>query len=206
MRTSDCLEYNFMPMIHGGLTVEFKGPSNCHIGLLSVRGEERPLTEIILGGWDNKASVIRVNRQSPDKVRVDTPNLLNSNQFTKFYIRWQNGALWVRKDSEHGPIVIEGKDCVNFQVKHVAFRSGWGARGQWRVNLHDHAILPVKFDASLDMRKSPPGNISSRMDVPTPTPPPRRGIPQSSPVHFGSWLLLYLSSYPLPSPTPFLHH
>lgn len=173
MKTSDCLEYNFMPMIHGGLTVEFKGPSNCHIGLMSVRGEERPLTEIILGGWENKASVIRVNRQSPDKVRVDTPNLLSSNHFTKFFIRWQNGALWVRKDHEQGPIVIEGKDCVNFQVKHVAFRSGWGARGQWRVNLHDHSIMPVKDGASLDIRKSP-----GWMDVPT--PPPRRGIPHSS--------------------------
>lgn len=176
MQTSDCLAYNFLPMNHGAITVEFKGPSNCHIGLMSVRGEERPLTEVILGGWENKASVIRVNRQTPDKIRVDTPNLVNSNAFTKFYIRWQNGTLWVRKDNEHGPIIIEGKDCVNFLVKHVAFRSGWGARGQWRVHIGDHSIVSIQDGARMDFTKAlPPTPVTGRVDAP-PARPARRGI------------------------------
>lgn len=145
MKTADCLAYNFVALQMGGsMVVEFKGPSNCHIGLMSVRGEDRPLTEIILGGWDNQASVIRVNRETPDKVRVDTPNLLTEKGFTRFHIRWLNGSLWVRKNDEQGPVVIEGKDCVNFIVNHVAFRSGWGARGQWRVDLGNSSAAQKK--------------------------------------------------------------
>lgn len=143
-------------MIQGAITVEFKGPSNCHIGLMSVRSEDRPLTEIILGGWENKASVIRVNRETPDRVRVDTPNLLNANSFTKFYIRWQNGSLWVQRNDENGPVVIEGRDCVNFIVKHVAFRSGWGAKGQWRVQLGDHSMAAVQDGGRIEFTKQSP--------------------------------------------------
>lgn len=156
LETADCLAYNFVSLNQGGaMTVEFKGPSNCHIGLMSVRGEDRPLTEIILGGWDNQSSVIRVNRETPDRVKVDTKNLLTSNAYTKFYIRWQNGSLWVRKDNEHGAVILEGKDSVNFIVKHVAFRSGWGARGQWRVQLGDHSIVPIQGGGRVDFPKAP---------------------------------------------------
>lgn len=150
METADCLAYNFVALNQGAITVEFKGPSNCHIGLMSVRSEDRPLTEIILGGWENKASVIRVNRESPDRVRVDTPNVVNDKSYTKFYIRWQNGSLWVRKNDENGPVIIEAKDCVNFIVNHVAFRSGWGAKGQWRVQLSDQSVVSVKDGTRAD--------------------------------------------------------
>lgn len=166
-------------MDHGAMTVEFKGPSNCHIGLMSVRAEDRPLTEIILGGWDNTASVIRVNRESPDRVRQETPRLLNAQSFTKFYIRWANGSLWVRRDNEKGPIVIEGKDCCNFLVKYVAFRSGWGARGQWRVNIGDQSLKPISGGAPIGVQ-SP----SSRINAPS-----LKGIPISPPPE-------YCRSYP----------
>lgn len=162
--------------------MEYKGLSNCHIGLMSVRGEERPLTEIILGGWENQASMIRVNRQSPDKVRVDTPNLLNASNFTKFHISWRNGNLWVRRETEKGKVVIEGKDCVNFIVKYVAFRSGWGARGQWRVTLEDNTVVATKDGAKVDVQKAP-AKISPRLDVPLPP----RGTPPYTPVPCGLW-------------------
>lgn len=142
LQTADCLAYNFVALnqLGGSMTVEFKGPSNCHIGLMSVRGEDRPLTEIILGGWDNTASVIRVNRETPDRVKVDTNQLLNATSWRKFHISWKNGSLWVRMNNDQGPIVLEGKDCVNFMVRHVAFRSGWGARGQWRVQIANSSV------------------------------------------------------------------
>lgn len=203
METADCLAYNFVSLNQGAMTVEFKGPSNCHIGLMSVRGEDRPLTEIILGGWNNQASVIRVNRESPDRVRVDTPNLLNAQFYSKFHIQWQNGTLWVRRNDAQGPVVIEGKDCVNFIVNHVAFRSGWGASGQWRVQLGDQSMtrMTQQGSAMVDLTKpqsrpqkpaleSRIGNAFAQRG--TPSPPPCTYIGHCGCALSDSRLLLFL--------------
>lgn len=51
--------------------VDVKAKSNGHIALTDRKGESSPMYEILLGGWENKASVIRYDRKQPDKVRND---------------------------------------------------------------------------------------------------------------------------------------
>lgn len=51
--------------------VDVKAKNNGHIALTSRKGESSPMYEIMLGGWENKASVIRYDRKQPDKVRND---------------------------------------------------------------------------------------------------------------------------------------
>lgn len=157
MKTPDNLKYNFVPALeHGSVTVEFKGPSNCHIGLMALPNDTKPLTELILGGWNNTASVIRVNRESPDRVRVDTPNIVNASHFTTFHIEWRHGHLSVRQGGPRGPLVMEAPEAVRFPVRFVAVRTGWGATGKWRIH----------FDAQSG--QLPPTQIAPF--------PPRRGI------------------------------
>jgi Farnesoic acid 0-methyl transferase. len=66
--TADSLQYIYRPMSAGALHFEVRAPSNAHIALTSASHETEPMYEILLGGWENTASVIRYNRQKPDKV------------------------------------------------------------------------------------------------------------------------------------------
>lgn len=66
--TMDNLQYSYHPVPVGGLHIEVRAPSNAHIALTSANHETEPMYEILLGGWENTASVIRYNRQKPDKV------------------------------------------------------------------------------------------------------------------------------------------
>lgn len=66
--TVDNLQYTYRPVPVGALHIEVRAPSNAHIALTSANHETEPMYEILLGGWENTASVIRYNRQKPDKV------------------------------------------------------------------------------------------------------------------------------------------
>lgn len=66
--TADSLQYIYRPVPVGALHIEVRAPSNAHIALTSANHETEPMYEILLGGWENTASVIRYNRQKPDKV------------------------------------------------------------------------------------------------------------------------------------------
>lgn len=99
------------------------------------------MTEIILGGWDNKASAIRLNGDKGSDFKVDTPNLLSSGRFSPFIIDWINGHLSVRDGN--GKLIIERKDAISFPVTHIGVRTAWGATGKWRLNIGSslpHAI------------------------------------------------------------------
>ncbi|CAD7078763.1 unnamed protein product [Hermetia illucens] len=168
-KTADCLTYNFRPVNNGCALIQFRGKSNCHIGLMSSKSEENPICELILGGWENTASVIRVNRVQPDRVRKDTPNLVSADRFTTFYVSWVNGHLTVRKDGPKGGIIIEGKDCVNFPVRFLAVRTGWGATGQWKITINENDR------ESIIKQQKTPGLLAARDSPAAPTLPTPQG-------------------------------
>ncbi|KDR23720.1 C3 and PZP-like alpha-2-macroglobulin domain-containing protein 8 [Zootermopsis nevadensis] len=135
--TVDNLEYSYRPVPEGALHIEVRAPSNAHIALTSANHETEPMYEILLGGWENTASVIRYNRQKPDKVRVDTPGLLTNSDYSRFFIEWKNGHLKVKKN---GSVLIEWQDPSPFGISHFGVRTAWGAQGHWRVKtLHPSA-------------------------------------------------------------------
>ena len=74
MSTRDELAYKFHNVRSGSILVEVRAKSNAHIALTSKKGDSSPMYEIMLGGWENTASVIRYDRKQPDKVE----NLRNS--------------------------------------------------------------------------------------------------------------------------------
>ncbi|OWR54240.1 C3 and PZP alpha-2-macroglobulin domain-containing protein 8 [Danaus plexippus plexippus] len=131
--TPDKLEYKFGPVAAGSLEFEYRGPHNCHVCLTSAPAEIDPMYEVILGGWENTQSVIRHCRQKPDKVTVPTPSLMNANEFRKFIFEWRCGRLTVR-DGGTGAILMEWVDPTPFPVLHFGVRTGYGARGNWRIS------------------------------------------------------------------------
>jgi len=69
MTTPDSLVYTWQIVEQGCLEIEVASPHNAHIALTSGPEETDPMYEILLGGWENSASVIRYRREKPDKVR-----------------------------------------------------------------------------------------------------------------------------------------
>lgn len=82
--TADSLQYIYRPVASGSLHIEVRAPSNAHISLTSGNHETEPMYEIMLGGWENTASVIRYNRQKPDKVHDSCYTLLCKVEKQKF--------------------------------------------------------------------------------------------------------------------------
>lgn len=66
--THDNLEYTYRPAPRVALDIHVRCPHNAHIALTSGANDTSPMYEILLGGWDNTASVIRYNKEKPDKV------------------------------------------------------------------------------------------------------------------------------------------
>lgn len=69
MSTKNELVYKFHNIRSGSVLIEVRAKSNAHIALTNKKGDSSPMYEIILGGWENTASVIRYDRKQPDKVR-----------------------------------------------------------------------------------------------------------------------------------------
>ncbi|GBP45177.1 C3 and PZP-like alpha-2-macroglobulin domain-containing protein 8 [Eumeta japonica] len=130
--TPDKIEYLFRPVMNGMLELEFRGPHDCHVCLTRAPADVDPVYEIMIGGWQNTQSVIRHNRAKPDKVTAPTPGIADPNEFKKFLIQWNNGRLLVR-DGATGQTFMEWTDPAPFPVTHFGVRTGWGARGQWRI-------------------------------------------------------------------------
>ncbi|XP_047022434.1 uncharacterized protein LOC124631846 isoform X1 [Helicoverpa zea] len=157
--TPDQLEYKFGPVVSGSLSFEFRGPHNCHVALTPAPGEVDPMYEIMIGGWENTKSVIRHCRQKPDKVEVPTPGIMNPNEFRKFLIEWRCGRVIVR-DGESGMVIMEWVDPTPFSITHFGVRTGWGARGQWRIshfgNPGAHSLAP-SAPVAAPLYAAPPG-------------------------------------------------
>nr|CAD7409601.1 unnamed protein product [Timema poppensis] len=139
--TADNLEYSFRPVPTGRLEVEVRSPSNAHVALTSAPNETEPMYEILLGGWENSATVIRYNREKPDKVRAETPGLLTSSEFKHFTFEWRHGLIQVKKAG--GAVLVEWKDPNPFGVSYYGIRTAWGSKGHWRVKAVDPRSAPV---------------------------------------------------------------
>ncbi|RVE54471.1 hypothetical protein evm_000956 [Chilo suppressalis] len=155
--TPDKLEYKFGPVAAGSLQFDYRGPHNAHICLTPAPAEINPMYEIILGGWENTQSVIRHCREKPDKVTIPTPGIMNPNEFRKFLIEWKCGRLLVR-DGNSGAVLMEWVDPAPFPVTHFGVRTGYGARGHWRIS-HFSApgSPPPSAPVAAPLYSSPPG-------------------------------------------------
>lgn len=136
-------------MTWGAINVFFQGPSNCHIALSPEKQEVKPITELILGGWENTKSVVRLNLdKGNEKVKIETPKLVSKERFTNFLVIWKHGRLIVKQGDT---LLFEAKESILFPVKHVGVRTAWGATGKWKLFIGSH---PQRGAASIVWLKS----------------------------------------------------
>ncbi|XP_029054375.1 uncharacterized protein LOC114881700 isoform X1 [Osmia bicornis bicornis] len=161
LSTRNELVYQFRNVRGGSVFIEVRAKSNAHVALTNKKGDSSPMYEILLGGWENTASVVRYDRKQPDKVRVNTPNLLNENETKKFVITWLDGLITVRAGDLNGSKIMEWQDPKPFGVSYMGIRTGWGATGKWKIRTAQYP--PRSADTSKHVNPSAP-------------PPPVQGL------------------------------
>lgn len=88
--------------------------------------------QVFIGGWGNTKSVIRRNRTKPEKVEIETPDILNGGEFRGFWVRWDGGIISAGRENEVIPF-ISWTDPEPFPIGFVGVCTGWGASGSWKI-------------------------------------------------------------------------
>jgi len=132
LSTEDKLEYHFFPVSSGSVSFKVRTPNDAHIALTMGPQPSDPMIEIFLGGWGNTKSVIRKNRTKPDKVEIETPNILNGGEFRGFWVRWDSGIISAGREGEAIPF-LSWADPEPFPIAFFGVCTGWGATGSWKI-------------------------------------------------------------------------
>lgn len=108
-----------------------KASHDVHVALLSSHDENHALYEIVLGGWDNTASVIRDAKQQAPKVE-HKGHILSPYSFRNFEIIYQNGAIQVIEGD--GKSIMTWTDKTSpLTIRDVGISTGFGASGDWTL-------------------------------------------------------------------------
>ncbi len=90
--------------------------------------------EIIIGGFSDTKSIIRVGTLSGLDVMVDIVNILDETVFKYFWVSWYNGVIKVGRGlMRGGDIFIEGSYNSGINIKYLSILNGWGCNGTWEV-------------------------------------------------------------------------
>lgn len=71
------MEYIYKVILHGSISFSIDSANDAHIALTTKFEQSEPMVEVIIGGWENSASAIRYNKQTPDKVYIFSTLYLN---------------------------------------------------------------------------------------------------------------------------------
>lgn len=118
-----------------------RAANDAHLALVAQPTDAEPILEVFLGGWSNTKSVIRKNKQKPEKAEADTPDILNPTEFRGFWVRWSDNVVTVGREGEAAAI-LSYEDDSNVAVTHVGVCTGWGAAGSWIIDDPAGLTLP----------------------------------------------------------------
>lgn len=145
VNTPDKLEYQFFPVSSGSIQFKVRTPNDAHIALTMGPQESDPMVEVFIGGWGNTKSVIRRNRTKPEKVEIETPQILNGGEFRGFWVRWDGGIISAGREGEAIPF-IAWSDPEPFPIGFVGVCTGWGASGTWKIEDGAEFNTPDKLE------------------------------------------------------------
>ncbi|XP_055389435.1 uncharacterized protein LOC129618612 [Condylostylus longicornis] len=99
-------QFRYVPAVHRNhLDFSVKAESDAQISLSNNARFIDPKIVIVIGGWENSASVIRINDVNVTK--SNTPDLLNDTEYRGFWIKWfQDGNILVGKKNEFLPFLV----------------------------------------------------------------------------------------------------
>lgn len=98
--------YQFFPVRNGQFQFKVRAANDAHLALVNVPVEAEPLLEVMIGGWGNSKSVIRKNKQQPEKAEAATPSILSAGEFRGFWIRWADNVSGVLFGNEFDDFLV----------------------------------------------------------------------------------------------------
>lgn len=84
--------YQFFPANSGQFQFKVRAAHDAHLALVNGPSDAEPLIEVFIGGWSNSKSVIRKNKQQPEKAENSTPDILSAGEYRGFWIRWADNV------------------------------------------------------------------------------------------------------------------
>ena len=110
-----------------------KASNDAHVALMSTQNLSDPLYEIVLGGWRNNKSCIRLKRQV-DCLSPHYGAVLNNETYSLFWISWANGRISVGLFEVVGENTIMTYQHSNpYDVHFLAIMTGFRSAGEWRI-------------------------------------------------------------------------
>ena len=119
---------------------------DAHIALMERPGNDTLDTyEIVIGGWENTKSAIRDQKMGPLKIQVDSPKVLDCDEFRTFWLGWEMGMIRVGKGTFFGKDeIMSWQDPMPYDVNAVSLASGFEASATWRVDLEKGKFIMIK--------------------------------------------------------------
>jgi len=132
LNTPDSLQYQFFPFNNGIFQFRVRAANDAHLALTTGPNDAPPVVEIFIGGWGNTKSVIRANKQKPEKAECHTPNILSPGEYRGFWVRVTQGIITVGREGEAGAF-LTWQDPQPFYANYIGVCTGWGAAGSWII-------------------------------------------------------------------------
>ncbi|XP_071824781.1 macrophage mannose receptor 1-like isoform X2 [Apostichopus japonicus] len=142
--------YHPSPLPSNRVEFEVRATNDVHISLSSSNTGEGQMYEIVIGGWGNTQSVIRLCPTCAHEVEVETIGILSGTQFRGFEITYTaDGLISVYKYGEGIPF-MEWTDPNPFQVNYIGYSTGYGSDGEFKF-----CNLDAGSSATVDMGPTP---------------------------------------------------
>jgi hypothetical protein len=112
-------------IIDNSFELNIKATNDIHIKITNVDIEY----EIVLGGWTNTKSVIRLNNNEICSLQQN--NIADGKNYNNFQIKINNDILYILKNNQ---IIISQKIQNNFEIKNIYFKTGYNSVGDLVFN------------------------------------------------------------------------
>lgn len=108
--------------------------SDVHVVLsTNTRNFSTGMIEIVIGGWTNTKSVIRIV-DDRHYAEVETPSILHCTESRFFWITWQYGAIEAGKGEIAGKErFIDYQPLELYDIRSVGYSTGYGSDGSWFI-------------------------------------------------------------------------
>ncbi|CAH1774399.1 unnamed protein product [Owenia fusiformis] len=135
--TEPKLEYTFLPFsLTGRTSLSFliKASGGAHILLAEISGDldDSASHQIELGIENNQYSEIRSRHGTTHHVRVETPGILNKNEYRAFWIGWNGANIQVGRGKTIGQdVFMKWQAPEDFKASYTAISTEEGIPGKW---------------------------------------------------------------------------
>ncbi|XP_062616866.1 C3 and PZP-like alpha-2-macroglobulin domain-containing protein 8, partial [Saccostrea cucullata] len=113
---------------------EVMGCNDAHLILSESRTDSVNAYEIVIGGWKNNQSVIRIDKQGQAMANA-SHSPLSCNTFKPFWVSWENGTIETGEGKEIGNgKFMKWTDPKPHTVNFIGISSWHTAEAHWKFN------------------------------------------------------------------------